>query len=52
VFGWAFQSAFTFAKIKSQTKEVKTTKVLLPKSSFHRSTNAKAHLPLLSVAFG
>jgi hypothetical protein len=50
VSGWAFQHAFAFAKAKTNQRAQKPY-VLLPKSSFHCSTNAKTPLPLLLVFF-
>lgn len=49
VFGWAFQSAFTFAKANQRAQMLQ---LLLPKASFWSTTNQKHLYPPLSPAFG
>ena len=44
LFGWAFQSAFVFAKAKSQPKDPKDIGAFA-KSSFSRGINPKAPSP-------
>lgn len=49
VFGWSFQSAFTFAKANQRAQILQ---LLLPKASFWSTTNQKHLYPPLSPAFG